>query len=168
MTVNKIGRDYLIAAVVLLMSHNLIAEDYLAMNLEDLLNVSVTGSTLREESLQTVPSSVTVFTHQEIKTLGLDYLYELLGHVPGFQVSRNGDSPSGYTASARGRRNSAEAREILLIVDGQVLADPRTGSADGSLPHFPLVNVERVEVIRGPGSAIYGSGAFTGVVNVIT
>lgn len=168
MTVNKICRHYLIAAVVLLMSHNLMAEDYLAMNLEDLLNVSVTGSTLREESLQTVPSAVTVFTHQEIKTLGLDYLYELLGHVPGFQVSRNGDSPSGYTVSARGRRNSAEAREILLIVDGQVLADPRTGSADGSLPHFPLVNVERVEVIRGPGSAIYGSGAFTGVVNVIT
>lgn len=153
---------------MVLLSPGVMAEDYLNMSIEDLLSVSVTGSTLREESLETVPSVVTVFTHREIKTLGFDYLYELLGHTPGFQVSRNGDSPSGYTVSARGRRNSAEAREILLIVDGQVLADPRTGGADGSLPHFPLANVERVEVIRGPGSAIYGSGAFTGVVNVIT
>lgn len=144
------------------------AEDYLEMDLEELLQVSVTGSTLRSESLKTVPAAVTVFTHEQIRALGFDYLHELLNLVPGYQSNRNADSPSGYTFSARGRRNSSEAREVLLVVDGRVFSDARTGGADGSLPMFPLTQIERVEIIRGPGSAIYGSGAFNGVINVIS
>lgn len=144
------------------------AEDYLEMDLEELLKVSVTGSTLRNESLKTVPAAVTVFTHEQINALGFDYLNELFNVVPGYQSNRNADSSSGYTFSVRGRRNSSEAREVLLVVDGRVFSDPRTGGADGSLPLFPLTQIERVEFIRGPGSAIYGSGAFNGVINVIS
>lgn len=144
------------------------AEDYLEMDLEELLKVTVTGSTLRSESLKTVPSAVTVFTHEQINALGFDYLNELLNLVPAYQSNRNADSSSGYTFSARGRRNSSEAREVLLVVDGRVFSDPRTGGADGSLPLFPLTQIERVEIIRGPGSAIYGSGAFNGVINVVS
>jgi outer membrane receptor for ferrienterochelin and colicins len=144
------------------------ADDYLNMSLEQLLQVQVTGSTLHDETLKNVPSAVTVFTREELSRLGLDYLYELVNLVPGFQFDRNGDTPVGYTFSARGRRSGAEAREILLRVDGQAYADPRTGGADGSLPLFPLAVIERVEIIRGPGSALYGSNAFSGVINIIT
>lgn len=151
-----------------LISSNVCADNFLEMNLEDLLQVQITGSTLRDESFKTVPTAVTVFTREQINTMGFDYLYELLNLVPGYQFNRNGDSPSGYTFSARGRRNSSEAREVLLIVDGRVFSDPRTGSADGSLPLFPLAQIERVEIIRGPGSAIYGSNAFMGVINIIS
>jgi outer membrane receptor protein involved in Fe transport len=150
---------------------NAYAEDsdgYFELNLEQLLQVQITGSTLRDESLITAPSAVTVFNRAQLDNLGLDYLYELLSLVPGYQFDRNGDSPAGYTFSARGRRNSSEAREVLLLVDGRIFVDSRTGSADGSLPLFPLSQVERVEVMRGPGSALYGSGAMTGVINIVT
>jgi iron complex outermembrane receptor protein len=144
------------------------AQDEFNLTLEELMQVKVVSSTLRDESLKTVPSAVTVFTREQLNQLGFDYLYELLGLVPGYQFNRNADSPAGYTFSARGRRNSSEAREVLLLVDGRVFSDPRTGGADGSLPLFPLSEIERVEIIRGPGSAIYGSNAFTGVINVVT
>ncbi|MES2824381.1 MAG: TonB-dependent receptor [Pseudomonadota bacterium] len=157
-----------LSALLCAANQKVIAADYLDMDLNQLLQIKVTGSTLRDESLQTVPSAVTVFTRDQIDQLGFDYLYELLNLVPGYQFNRNGDSPAGYTFSARGRRISSEAREILLLVDGRVFADPRTGSADGSLPLFPLEEIERVEIIRGPGSALYGSNAFNGVLNIVT
>lgn len=144
------------------------ADDYLEMDLEELLAVTVKGSTLRDESLKTVPSSVTVFTRQQLDALGLDYLHELINLVPGFQTTRGADSPINYTYSARGRRLGVRAREILLVVDGRVFSDPRSSGADSAVSLFPLSNIERIEIIRGPGSAIYGSGAFTGVINIIS
>jgi len=142
--------------------------DYLHMELDQLMQVPITGSTLRDESLKTVPSAVTVFTHDQLEKLGADYLYELINLVPGYQFDRGGDHGVNYTFSSRGRRNSAQAREVLVVMDGRILANPRTGSVDVSLPLIPLEQIERVEIIRGPGSAIYGSSAFSGVINIVT
>jgi iron complex outermembrane receptor protein len=141
---------------------------YLELSLEQLLETPVTGSTLTEESLKTVPAAVSVFTHEQIERLGVDYLHELLGLVPGFQFNRNANSGLAYTYSARGRRTTHVSLEVLLLVDGKPFNDPRGGSPDVTMPLFPLAQVERVEVIRGPGSAVYGSSAFTGVINIIT
>lgn len=141
---------------------------YLNLNLEQLLDVPVTGSTLTEESLKTVPSVVTVFTHEQIDRLGLDYLYELLRLVPGFQISRNADNPFNYTYSAGGRRLGNRALEILLVVDGRLFGNPRAVGADTGISLFPLQQIERVEIIQGPGSSLYGSGAYTGVINIIS
>ncbi len=143
-------------------------KSYFDMELSELMAVEVTGATLTEKSFLEVPSAVTVFTRKEIQELAIDYLYELVNFVPGFQFNRNSDSPSGYTFSARGRRNSSENREVLLLVDGRRFIDARTSGVDGSLPYFPVEQIERVEVIRGPGSTLYGSGAFNGVINVVT
>ena len=144
------------------------AENYLEMDLEQLLQVTVTGSTLRDESLKTVPSVVTVFTHDQIAALGMDYLYELLTLVPEYQANRLADSGVNYSFSARGRRNAAQVHEVLLMVDGRRFTNPRSGGSDILVPLFPLAQIERVEVISGPGSALYGSSAFTGVINIIT
>ncbi|WP_039913302.1 TonB-dependent receptor plug domain-containing protein [Cellvibrio mixtus] len=141
---------------------------YLELNLEELLEVPVTGATMTEESLKTVPSVVTVFTREQIDRLGLDYLYELLRLVPGFQVSRNADNPFNYTYSSGGRRLGNRALEILLVVDGRLFGNPRAVGADTGISLFPLAQIERVEVIQGPGSALYGSGAYTGVINIIS
>jgi hypothetical protein len=142
------------------------AQAYLDMGLEELLSVTIKGSTLRDESLKTAPSSVTVFTREQLDALGLDYLHELMNLVPGFQTTRGADSPINYTFSARGRRLGVRAREILLVVDGRVFADARSSGADSAVSLYPLANIERIEIIRGPGSAIYGSNAFTGVINI--
>ncbi len=159
---------WLLGAIGLLPGIASAQEDYLAMDLEQLMQVNVTGSTLRDESLKTVPSAVTVFTHEQIAVLGVDYLHELLSLVPDYQVDRAADYATNYTYSARGRRNGTQAREVLLLVDGRLFTNPRTGSIDVVLPLFPVAHIERVEIIRGPGSALYGSSAFTGVINVIT
>jgi len=143
-------------------------DDFLNMGLEQLMQVPVTGSTLRDESLKTVPAAVTVFTREQLDKLGMDYLYELISLVPGYQLDRGADSAVNYTMSSRGRRNGAQAREVMVVVDGRIFANPRSGSIDSALPLFPLEQIERVEIIRGPGSALYGSSAFTGVINIIT
>ncbi len=64
----------------------------LKMSLEELMQVSITGSTLISESLQTVPSAVTVFNRQQIEYLGFDYLHELLDLVPGYQTQREAEN----------------------------------------------------------------------------
>ncbi len=145
-----------------------VATDYLEMDLEQLLQVRVTGSTLRDESLKTVPSVVTVFTRKQLDTLGLDYLFELMRLVPGFQVTRLGDNSINYSISASGRRTAVRAREIALVIDGRLIAEPRSAGVDSAFPLLPLANIERIEIIQGPGSAIYGSGAFTGLINIIS
>jgi outer membrane cobalamin receptor len=168
-----LGKSRKISLLLLMLSASIQAfaeEDtaYLDMDLEQLLQVTVSGSTLREESLKTVPASVTVFTRNQLDMLGVDYLFELLNLVPGFQSVRTGDASIAYTYSNRGRRLGVRAREILLLVDGRVLTDPRAGGADSGLYLYPLANIEKVEIIRGPGSAVYGSGAFTGVINIVS
>lgn len=142
--------------------------DFLNMELEELLQVPVTGSTLSNESLRTVPAAVTVFTRDQLDRLGFDYVYELLSLVPGYQNTRGAENAYQYSFSARGRRSSGQAREVLVVIDGRMMANPRSGAVDTTYPFIPLEQIERVEVIRGPGSAIYGSSAFNGVINIIT
>src|SRR5688572_31037277 len=84
---------------------------YLELSLEQLLDVPVTGSTLTQETLKTVPSAVSVFTREHIDRLGMDYLYELLNLVPGFQFDRNASNSLAYTYSARGRRTTQQSLE---------------------------------------------------------
>jgi len=138
------------------------------MSLEELLKVQVTGSTLTPKELRMVPSSVTVFSHKEIRNLGLDTLDELMNMVPGFQSYRSSTTPLHNPYSSRGRRIGSPAAEILIMVDGIRLAEPRNSGSALVVPKYPLIQIERVEFIRGPGSAVYGSNAMMGVINVTT
>lgn len=140
--------------------------NYLTMDLAQLMQVRVVSSTLTEKNLRTVPSSVTVFTYQQIESMGINTLEELLNFVPGFQDFRQADSGYEYYHSARGRRTDAQAREILVMIDGQRFQSE--GFSGVYMPITLLSNIEKVEIIRGPGSALYGSNAFTGVINITT
>jgi len=164
---------YILCAFSLTLSYGNLAyseidERLFDLSLQELLNMRVTGSTLTEQTINTAPSAVTVFDAEFISSLGVDYLHELLNYVAGFQSHRSADAPNAVGYSARGRRNGNQSKEILLVVDGQILNDPRTGSANGTVRFFNVHQIERVEVIRGPGSALYGSGAYGGVINVTT
>lgn len=139
-----------------------------SMTLEELRQVPITGSTLTEESLLSVPSAVTVYSHQEIQRLGLDYLDELVNLVPGFQSYRSAQSPLQNPISSRGRLISLEASELLVMIDGQRVDGPRSNGITVPLPKISLDYIERVEFIRGPGSAIYGSNAMMGIINIIS
>lgn len=143
-------------------------DSLLSMSLEELTRVEITGSTLTPKKITSVPSAVTVYTHQQIKRMGFDTLDELINIVPGFQSYRSTRSSINMATSSRGRRIANAGSEILLVVDGQRLNDPRTGGSFLLAPKLPLMQIQRVEFIRGPGSAIYGSNAMLGVVNIIT
>lgn len=143
-------------------------EDFLSMSLQELLQVEITGSTLTTENIKTVPSAVTVFTYSEIHRMGLDTLDELMNLVPGFQSSRTSFSSLIYPFSSRGRRIAQPSAEILVLVDGQRLQDPGTSGSAELIPKYPLLNIERVEFMRGPGASVYGSNAMMGVINIIS
>jgi len=88
--------------------------------------------------------------------------------VPGFQSYRNSDSSTSFPFSSRGRRIGSTASEVLVVVDGHRLDESRSSGSALVVTKFPLRQIERVEFIRGPGAAIYGSNAMLGVINIIT
>ncbi len=138
------------------------------MSLEDILKIRVTSATRHEESLKSVPASVTVYSRKQIRALGIDRLTELMNFVPGFQSQRVDNASFTQTFSSRGTSLSGSAREILILLDGQRLNSDWIGGVQLMYGLINLDKVERVEFIRGPGSAIYGSNAFLGVINLIT
>lgn len=140
----------------------------LALSFEELMQIEVTSSTLTKKTLRTVPSSVTVFTRKEISQIGVDSLEELMNFVPGFQSARQGESSLLRGFSSRGRKIGSAGREILVMIDGLRIDNAWSGGMSSAAPLISLTNVERVEFIRGPGSAIYGSNAMLGVVNIFT
>jgi outer membrane receptor protein involved in Fe transport len=137
------------------------------MSLEALLRVPVSVASLAAESFVDAPSSVTVFTRPEIRALGVRTIEELLNFVPGMRSVRTA-SRSAYAVGARGRNSAQLSNDILFLVNGQRLNDDFSGAALLFNRFLATGNVQQVEVIRGPGSALYGSNAFLGVVNIVT
>lgn len=158
------------ASLLLLISGRSAADsvDFLSLSLEELLQSKITSSTLTDESLRSVPSSMTVFTRADIRRFGLSTLAQLANLVPGYQSYRTDNNSLVESLSSRGRRQGNLALDILILVDGQRLNNDWSGSALQDDMRISLENVARVEFIRGPSSAIYGSNAMMGVINIIT
>ncbi|HEY9050478.1 MAG TPA: TonB-dependent receptor [Gammaproteobacteria bacterium] len=148
-------------------SHNE-QNDFTLLMIDELMKIDIVGSTLIEENMNSVPSSVTVYTGEEIRRMGIHNLEELMNYVPGYQSHRADQSGLSYPFSARGRRTAISGREVLVLLNGQRLNNDWAGGIEYGIPQFSLENVKRIEFIRGPGSALYGSNAFLGVVNIIT
>ena len=127
----------------------------------ELEHVLVTAR-LQPISIGEVGSSVTVITREQIEQKQVKYLSELLRDVPGFAVSQSGGAGSQTQVRVRG----AEANQLLVLMDGVRANDPATG---GEFQYqFALTsNIERIEIIRGPQSATWGSDAIAGVINII-
>ncbi len=138
-----------------------------ALSLEELLKVKVSVASQTEEQLRAAPSSVTVFTRDEIRNMGVTSLQDLLNYVPGFQTARDVEQGTADRISSRGR-STALSESVLFLVNGQRLNDLYTGGVSILDRLFAVGNIKQVEVVRGPGSALYGSNAFLGVVNIVT
>ena len=108
-------------------------------------------------------SAVTVITRDAIERREARYVSDLLRTVPGFAVSQSGVAGSQTQVRVRG----AEANHVLVLIDGARANDPATGD-EFRWEFLSTANVERIEIVRGPQSAIWGSDALAGVVNIIT
>lgn len=137
------------------------------LSLDDLLNLEVSVASKSDETASDAPSSVTVFSYKEIKNMGITTLDELLNYVPGFQVTRDIEQGTANRFSSRGR-GSALSESILFLLNGNRINDLYTGGASLLNRNIPIENIKQIEIIRGPGSALYGSNAFLGVVNIVT
>lgn len=143
-----------------------IAGDLTGLSLEDLLQVEVITASKYKQDARETPSQVQVITADEIRQYGWRTLGEALGNLPGFYTSDD----SGYQyLGARGFLAPGDySTRFQLLLNGQRLNDNIYEQAQFGHP-FPLdmALVERIEIISGPGSAIYGSNALFGVINVI-
>ena len=165
--------DYLLLCLMLFMPvGNEEAADRspsLAQFLQDMENLSVpiTVASRSEEELGKAPSMVTVFTRSEIQAMGVRTLEELLNYVPGYQVFSEIENGLQGFISARHSR-SALSNTVLVLLDGVRLNNSHTGEATLLTRLISMDQVRQVEIIRGPGSALYGANAFLGVVNIVS
>jgi len=136
-------------------------------SLESQMEQSVSTSTKTEQRAAQTPAVVTVVTSDEIQARGYTSLADVLRAVPGFYDVYDGVHHNIGVRGVNGGENAA-GNVIKLMIDGHpVDYRPTTGNFFGE-ELIPLEAVERVEIIRGPASALYGANAFLGVVNVIT
>jgi vitamin B12 transporter len=133
-------------------------EDEEPLSLDDVL----VTATLMPVSREDVASSVTVITREQIEQRQVKYLSELLRDVPGFAVSQSGGPGSLTQIRVRG----AESNQLLVLMDGVRANDPASGD-EFQFEFATTSNIERIEIIRGPQSAIWGTDALAGVINII-
>jgi len=145
----------------------LFAADLDELSFEDLLNTTITTASKFSQRVSAAPSSVTVIRGEEIRSHGWRNLSEALVSVRGFEISRATDY---HYLGVRGFSQPGDYNSrILLLIDGIPSND---GIYDQAMigPDFPVDMhlIERIEVVPGPGSALYGGNAYLAVVNVIT
>lgn len=133
-----------------------------ADNTENIENITVTASRTATE-LAAAGSSISIITGEEIRRRGAVTLAELLRDTPGMSVNQAG--PRGTVAQVRMR--GGEANHLLVLIDGVEANDLSQGN-EFNFAHLLTQGIERVEIVRGPQSALWGSDALAGVINIIT
>src|SRR5262245_62557307 len=122
----------------------------------------VVTATMTPTPLERLGAAVTVITGEEITNLNFDRIEDVFRQVPGVQVQTSGSPGKTTTLSIRG----GGSQRALVLVDGMRTNSPTLGSTD--IAEFTIDAIDRVEIVRGPQSTLYGADAITGVVNIIT
>ncbi|HEV7608440.1 MAG TPA: TonB-dependent receptor [Steroidobacteraceae bacterium] len=135
------------------------------LSLDQLLDMQVTSVSKRSESLSDAAASIYVITQDALRRSGVTTLAEALRLAPNLQVAR-ADSVQ-YAISARGF-NNAIGNKLLVLIDGRTVYTPLFSGVFWDQQEVMLQDVDRIEVISGPGAALWGANAVNGVINVIT
>jgi outer membrane receptor for ferrienterochelin and colicin len=138
-------------------------ENYYNLSLEELMNIKISVASVKELTARESPGIVTLITNDDIINMGARDLTDVLKIVPGFDFGVDVEGVVGIGV----RGNWAHEGKILLLIDGQVMNENLYSSIQMG-NHYPINNVERIEIIRGPGSAIYGDFAEYAVINIVT
>lgn len=143
-------------------------QDLAEMSLEDLANLKITSVSKRPEPLSGAAAAIFVITRDDIRRSGATSLPEALRLAPNLQVARQ--SASGYAISARGFNGSFSSapNKLLVLIDGRSVYTPLFAGVFWDVQDVMLEDVERIEVISGPGGTLWGVNAVNGVINVIT
>jgi iron complex outermembrane receptor protein len=135
------------------------------LSLEQLMNIEVTSASKKEQKLSEVPAALYVITQEEIRRSGATSIPEALRLAPGLEVARI--NAHTWAITARGF-NSLSANKLLVLIDGRSVYTPLFSGVWWDVQDLLLEDVDRIEVILGPGATIWGANAVNGVINIIT
>jgi iron complex outermembrane recepter protein len=139
--------------------------DPFVLSPEQLFGAEVISASRSPESIWDAPAAIYVLTADDIARSGATSIVEALRLVPGVQVARI--NTSGWAVSVRGF-NSPLANKLLVLIDGRETYDPLFSGVYWDVQDTPLQDIERIEVVRGPGASLWGANAVNGVINIIT
>src|SRR5580692_2931129 len=139
--------------------------DLTQKSLEDLMSIKVTSVSKKEQMTSQTAAAVFVISRDDIRRSGALNIPDLLRMVPGLDVAQI-DS-GNWAISARGF-NGQYSNKLLVLIDGRTVYSPIFAGVFWDAQNVILDNIERIEVIRGPGAAVWGSNAVNGVINIIT
>jgi iron complex outermembrane receptor protein len=135
------------------------------LSLEELMNVEVTSVSKRPEKLKAAASAIQVITQEDIRQSGATSVPEALRLAPNLQVAQVNSSQ--WAISARGF-NNVLANKLLVLIDGRVVYTPMYAGVFWDVQNLVLEDIDRIEVISGPGGTLWGANAVNGVINIIT
>src|SRR5579863_2915733 len=139
--------------------------DLTQISLENLMNMEVTSASKKEQKISQVAAAIYVISQADIRESGALNIPDLLRMVPGLDVAQI--SSSAWAISARGF-NLQFANKLLVLIDGRAVYTPLFGGTFWDTQDVPLEDIDRIEVIRGPGGTVWGANAVNGVINIIT
>jgi len=139
--------------------------DLAEKSIEDLMKVEVTSVSKKEQKLSSVAAAIFVISQEDIRRSGATNIPDLLRMVPGLDVAQI--NANTWAISARGF-NLQFADKLLVLIDGRAVYTPLFGGVYWDTQDVPLEDIERIEVVRGPGGTVWGANAVNGVINVIT
>ncbi len=147
-------------------SHNTsLPEDLTDMSLEALMNIEITSVQKRPQKKSEAAAAVFVIKQADLHRWGVTNIPDALRRVPGLQVARI--NANKWAITARGF-NSRFANKLLVLIDGRSVYTPLFTGVYWDANEVMLEDVERIEVIRGPGGSLWGANAVNGVINIIT
>jgi iron complex outermembrane recepter protein len=139
--------------------------DLTQVSIENLMNMEVTSASKKEQKLSSVAAAIFVITQEDIRNSGATNIPDLLRMVPGLDVAQI--NANTWAISSRGF-NLQFANKLLVLIDGRAVYTPLFGGVNWDTQDVPLEDIERIEVIRGPGGTVWGANAVNGVINIIT
>src|SRR5476649_1857030 len=139
--------------------------DLAVATLEDLMNIQVTSASRKEQRAEDVPAAIYVITRDDIRRSGMTSVPDLLRLAPGVDVAQINSNK--WAVSVRGF-NGLRANKLLVLVDGRSVYSRIFSGVLWDAEDVMLDDVDRIEVIRGPGAAIWGANAVNGVINIVT
>ncbi len=140
-------------------------EQLMSLSLEDLMDVEIFSASRKLERLSETAAAVFVITQDDLRRSGVTTIPEALRLVPGMQVARV--DIHQWAISARGF-NSEVADKLLVLIDGRTVYSPLFSGVFWDVQDTLLEDIDRIEVIRGPGATLWGANAVNGIINIIT
>lgn len=141
------------------------AVDLTELSIEDLMNITVTSVSKKSQTISEAASAVFVITHEDIRRSGATSIPDALRMVPGVQVAKI--DANKWAITARGS-NGRFANKLLVLIDGRSVYTPIYSGVFWENTDTVLEDIDRIEVIRGPGASLWGANAVNGVINIIT